>query len=463
MAKAWRLSDPRCPDFPDDFEVVAKAVLQKTSLRANQNKFYCLELHRAGEGEAQRFRVFTHFGRTDDLSEDARSGQRQARFFGDLSTARAAYERLYREKTSAARGYREIALAATAIGSEATPGAAAGALDRGPGAEPEDARVDPDVAELVELVYEEATRSLTSRVHATITARGIETPLGVLDEAQIAAGEAALARLGAALEAGRGDLAGLSDALYSLVPSRIGRSAEEAAAAVIDTPGALADKSETLQLMRDMLRISSRPGALYQPSVGQRLAANGCEIRRLPTGSPPFEALRRRVLESQGRARRVRLRRAWEVRRPDEWADFRADLGEQRLLFHGSRAANWLGLLIRGVLPPRAAWGLGVQRTDAGWLGQGIYFAEDASVAAFYAGAATSGGQLLGVHRVALGRIKALRRLAPQLERPPEGYDSCHGVAHGPGQPSDFDDDEFAIYDARQQRLEALVEVAGAG
>lgn len=44
------------------------------------------------------------------------------------------------------------------------------------------------------------------------------------------------------------------------------------------------------------------------------------------------------------------------------------------------------------------------------------------------------------------------------------GYDSVHGVASSAHADSDFNDDEFVVYDARQQAMRYLVEfTAGMG
>ena len=43
------------------------AVLQVTDIKTNHNKYYALELHRAALKGKPAFRVFTHYGRTDDL------------------------------------------------------------------------------------------------------------------------------------------------------------------------------------------------------------------------------------------------------------------------------------------------------------------------------------------------------------------------------------------------------------
>ena len=57
---------------------------------------------------------------------------------------------------------------------------------------------------------------------------------------------------------------------------------------------------------------------------------------------------------------------------------------------------------------------------------------------------------------VALGTMKDYRKITYGLSKPPDGFDSCHGVRG-----SEFDDDEYVVYSTRQQRLEYLVELSG--
>jgi hypothetical protein len=61
---------------------------------------------------------------------------------------------------------------------------------------------------------------------------------------------------------------------------------------------------------------------------------------------------------------------------------------------------------------------------------------------------------------VALGKMKDYTQITYGLNAPPEGYQSCHGVRARMLKPSQFADDEYVVYDVRQQRLEYLAEVA---
>ena len=119
--KAWKTGAPGEPDFPQEFKVAQKAVLQVTDIKTNRNKYYALELHAGKLKGKDVFRVYTHYGRTDDLEKDPGSGQRESRYFDSLPEAQASYDSIYRQKTSARKGYKEVSLAASNIGSDKAP------------------------------------------------------------------------------------------------------------------------------------------------------------------------------------------------------------------------------------------------------------------------------------------------------------------------------------------------------
>ena len=134
-------------------------------------------------------------------------------------------------------------------------------------------------------------------------------------------------------------------------------------------------------------------------------------------------------------------------------------LRNEKLLLHGSRIKNWVGILSRGQLMPKIVVSMGVNRTDPGWLGHGIYFGDAACTSAFY----TTPGKkrrtrLMAVHRVGLGKAKQYKKITFGLDGPPKGYDSCHGVRNTKKTPSQFEDDEYVVYETSRQRQEFLVE-----
>jgi len=87
-ARVWKLGEVGAPAFPSDYEIVRKAVLQVTDIETNRNKYYALELHAAKAGARPLFRVFTHYGRTDDLETRPDAGQKASGAAGDRGACR---------------------------------------------------------------------------------------------------------------------------------------------------------------------------------------------------------------------------------------------------------------------------------------------------------------------------------------------------------------------------------------
>jgi len=323
----------------------------------------------------------------------------------------------------------------------------------------------PGVQDLVKYLYAEATNALTTTVAAKITANGIETPLGVLTIGQIEKGEAILLEMYDLFQKKpakvRDHLEVLSGDFYTVIPHRIGRTREAIAQAVIDTMQAFAQKQETLQLMKDMLQVNGEKGSvLYDAQVDAQYTSLGCEIKALDRADATYKGIEDFVLSSQVKSKSIKVHNVYTVRRPGEWEQFSGEIENQRLLFHGSRIQNWVGILSRGILLPKIVVSLGVHRTDAGWLGHGIYFGDAACTSAFYTTPGMRKTRLMAVARVALGKMKEFTKITYGLTEPPAGYHSCHGVRNGGKVNSQFADDEYVIYDARQHRQEYLVEFA---
>lgn len=463
--RSFRLGEAGSPAFPDDFEVVKKAVLQVTDIKTNRNKYYAIELHRAGSA----FRVFTHYGRTDDLETNPDAGAKECRFFAGLGEAEACYQSIYREKTSAKKGYKELSLASSKIGSQKARGTSTGEVDDKTLAKiagnqkepPRPSALAVPVQELVRYIYAEATEALTTTVAAKITAQGIETPLGVLTLGQIERGEAILQQLYGLFKAKKvspSEMERLSGEFYTAIPHRIGRSRAAVQDAVIDSLEQFEQKQETLQLMKDMLSVSSDSAVLFDAKIDAQYQALRCDVSAVEHGSPRFQEIEEYVIKSQVKSKRIEVKNVYGLKRDQEWDAFDTKVGNERLMFHGSRIKNWVGLLSRGILMPKIVVSMGVNRTDAGWLGNGIYFGDAACTSAFYTTAGKRGTRLMGIARVGLGKMKDYTKITYGLEAPPPGYDSCHGVRNKPGRSSQFADDEYVIYRQDQQRLEALVE-----
>jgi len=86
-------------------------------MRNNHNKFYSLELHSATALGKDYYRIFTHYGRTDDVARNPDAGVRECRHLPTLAKANACYLAIYLEKTATAKGYVPVELLSSNIGS----------------------------------------------------------------------------------------------------------------------------------------------------------------------------------------------------------------------------------------------------------------------------------------------------------------------------------------------------------
>jgi poly [ADP-ribose] polymerase 2/3/4 len=274
---------------------------------------------------------------------------------------------------------------------------------------------------------------------ARITTRGtLETPMGTVGIDALASARVALLRLAAALRSADVSAAERAAAeFYKLVPHRVVEPLRS-----VDN---VRDKLELCQLLADLLGSGETMSgaACRAPLVDLQYASLRCSLRP--------RALPRTLCEELARCK-VQAISAFAVHRSAEARLFRRGLSNQRTMFHGTSDANVVGLLSRGPLVPNAAsvGDGGLTRRDAGMLGAGIYFASSASVAAKYS------GRYLLVCTVALGHVRRYSAHQTQLTAPPPGYTSVQGVAGGDSQ---FEDDEYAIFDARQQRIDYVLEI----
>ena len=139
------------------------------------------------------------------------------------------------------------------------------------------------------------------------------------------------------------------------------------------------------------------------------------------------------------------VQNVFRVSRRIETDRFQYRTKPHRLLFHGTHNRNAVGILQRGILPPKVVVSqFDVERTDYGYLGAGMYFSPSAAVSArFCHGSdAARGTRVMFVARVAVGRQYRTASTHPRAEGPPPGYDSVVGIASTPSNPTPFQGEE---------------------
>ncbi|KAF7250779.1 Protein mono-ADP-ribosyltransferase PARP4, partial [Varanus komodoensis] len=149
----------------------------------------------------------------------------------------------------------------------------------------------------------------------------------------------------------------------------------------------------------------------------------------------------------------------YKVHRIIETESFESHLGNIRSLFHASSVSNIVGILSRGLLLPKIATEHGLERSDQGNLGSGIYFSESVSVSVKYAQPSrTDGTRMLLICDVALGKCYDTHYTDSSLTAAPSGYDSVHAVSKKEDDYSEFEHDEFAVYRTSQVKIKYVVQ-----
>uniref|UniRef100_A0A665X4E2 Poly [ADP-ribose] polymerase n=1 Tax=Echeneis naucrates TaxID=173247 RepID=A0A665X4E2_ECHNA len=116
--------------------------------------------------------------------------------------------------------------------------------------------------------------------------------------------------------------------------------------------------------------------------------------------------------------------------------------------------------LFSGLLLPRVGVEHhGIERTDIGNLGSGIYFTNAVGTSLKYSRVGlTDGSRLLLLCDVALGSCKDVYKKDVTLTEAPEGHHSVHGVRCSRNRHSEFEDDEFVVYNPDQVKLKYVVQ-----
>ncbi|KAJ6662349.1 hypothetical protein lerEdw1_012513 [Lerista edwardsae] len=222
----------------------------------------------------------------------------------------------------------------------------------------------------------------------------------------------------------------------------------------------LSKKQDLCQLIRDMLNIRETNMSVPNPSSLSKFRALRCKIEALDAKSEEFRNVKLQVVGKNVDACPVEVLQIYKVCRITETAGFESDLGNVQSLFHASSACNFLGILSRGLLLPKiVVEEYGLQRSDYGYLGSGIYFSNSIRTSTKYAQPSkTDGTRLLVICDVALGTCWKLSRPDSSLTAAPSGYESVHGTPEGAdGCSSFFKDDEFVVYRTSQVKIKYVV------
>ncbi|KAG6922628.1 poly(ADP-ribose) polymerase family member 4, partial [Chelydra serpentina] len=227
----------------------------------------------------------------------------------------------------------------------------------------------------------------------------------------------------------------------------------------------LSSKQDLCQLIRDMLNVCETSMSSPNPPSLAKYRALRCKIQAINPNSEEFLNVKQQVLKNNHSDNLVKVLQIYRVGRISETAEFLSSLGNVQSLFHASSVRNFVGILSRGLLLPKiVVEDHGMERTDIGNLGSGIYFSDSIRTSIKYSPPSEMDGtRLLAVCNVALGTCLDLYKKDLSLTNAPTGYDSVHGVHKTANIYSDFEDDEFVVYKTCQVKMRYIVKFCLAG
>lgn len=322
---------------------------------------------------------------------------------------------------------------------------------KGTGKRPESA-LDARVQDLVSLICDVA---MMQRDMVEIGYDARKMPLGQLSDDTIRHGYAALKAISEAIDRGAsaGELADLSSAFYTYIPHDFGfRSIRDVA---IRDKREVTKKLEMLQSLSDVvvaMRILDGDEGDTHP-VDAHYKSLKCDIEPLDVRRPaPPPALspsapltsprspRQRkgdefrmvcdyVAKSKGPTHRgfqLEVEDVYELKREGDEERFRkhAALPNRRLLWHGSRRTNYVGILSQGlrIAPPEAP-------VTGYMFGKGVYFADRVTKSANYCATSRDNPTgLLLLCDVALGDMNEKLHADFYADKLPQGKHSTWGV-----------------------------------
>ncbi|XP_077946964.1 protein mono-ADP-ribosyltransferase PARP4-like isoform X2 [Gasterosteus aculeatus] len=426
-------TDPDLPKYPLNFQVARYCVFEK----GNGGAWCVLELQsHAGEG-ARRYRVVRYW--KDDVSAEAAAVRDALVFLSASEDAVEVYE-AQRESLQAAGLQPRTSTPPQAPHLGSAPLQQLLLEER-----LNTGSLSQEVGVFVELLWTEALGRLGNI---------LRVPIHKLSLNDVSRAEGLLLQAHSKLRGADGpEVASLLHEVHAVL-------LHVAPSQTPPTARLISQRLDLCQLIRDVLNVSEMTMGSSAPSSLGKYRAMRCSIDAVPPDSPEFQAVAALVRDS-----RVHVQRVLRVSRGAELQAFKSELGNIKPLLHSSSPSNFVGVLSRGLLLPRVGVEHhGIERTDVGSLGSGIYFSDAVSTSLKYSKPSeTDGSRLLLVCDVALGRCRDEHKGDVTLTRAPEGHHSVHGVRRGPNAPSEFEDDEYVVYSPDQVKLKYVVQFAVEG
>ncbi|KAG0004927.1 Poly [ADP-ribose] polymerase 2 [Entomortierella chlamydospora] len=403
-----------------DSEVAWNARLNQTNIGQNNNKFYLIQLLKSTAGQ---YAVFAHWGRVGN------SGQTSVDAYFDIYSAKSGFEKKFKDKTKNDWSNRDNFVKHSGKYHLLPPDDGDSddedATETKPKKKPEDeppvpeSKLHPKVQDLMRLIF---NTEMMNRQMKELDYDADKMPLGKLAKSTILEGYTALKQIGEALSKpgaiNNNLLSELSSHFYTVIPHSFGMRAPP----IIKDAATLKKKLEMLEslgeievaqkLMKENKKIIA-DAYTVNPLDQQFESLKLNKFEPMDKDSERYKLIDQFVKNSHGSTHNyydLVIEDVFDLDRQGEQERF-DDTGfskfhNRRLLWHGSRLTNFVGILSQGlrIAPPEAP-------VTGYMFDKGAYFADCVSKSANYCFTSHSNNTgLMLLCEVALGDMLELEQ-----------------------------------------------------
>ncbi|ORY06965.1 PARP-domain-containing protein [Basidiobolus meristosporus CBS 931.73] len=387
--------------YIDSEGTIWDVALNQTNISNNNNKFYFIQLVQL-TSEPDRFACFTRWGRVGDRGDtrltDWSDFDRQVY----ESSGTTVFESKFKTKTKnswSARGdFQTYAGKYTMLdrdyGEDDADKDDKADGNTGDTSIPE-CKLEPKIQELVEMIFD---REMMEQQLKALNFNANKMPLGKLRKSTITDGYNALKELADVLAVENGavvnrrEIERLSNKFYTVIPHDFGRSIPPLinSQALLKQKLELVESLSEIQATQSLWESPSAPrdsnGNLIHPVDGFYNSLNLNHLVPLDHHAADFEMVKKYVRNTHGDthdAYALEVMDVFELERatePERWLAAGCDkMSNRKLLWHGSRLTNFVGILSQGlrIAPPEAP-------VTGYMFGKGVYFADCVSKSANY-------------------------------------------------------------------------------
>ena len=441
-------------------ETVEFKVLNCTNVDGNNNKFFCIELQKhPGTGQ---YRIFTQYGRLNQTSTYDLRGPS-----ADFAEVRKEYDSIIKKKlrgkkikeadgTVREEKYVEIDVVAPTVGS---PNIRRKASVSGSGKNfrdvfATDTRYEPMVRKLLTQLLEENIHNITGLASVTVSNSGLETPLGPVTAEHIAKARAYLDQLRqiGQIDVRDATVRRLNTNYYSLIPHSFGSRITDSDMIADDSK--LLQEFDLLEQMETAVKMSaqSQQDTAHVPDLGLQI--------EVLTDRREYDEIVQRVEKSRKHAQlnEWKVKQIYRVCNVKERARYRPrPTGPELDLFHGSKNANILSILLNGFYVPP----VNAPHVTGRMFGNGVYGASAVTKSLNYSIGYWDGRRnrydntFVFITRFAMGKTMEVYQSMPSGLPRGSDYESIHAKA-GPA----LANDEFIVPNVDQTTITHLIEFA---